>query len=174
VDLNSPDDEERFLAEKPSWLRKYLEGHGNRLTLVEWSDMRRCKWWELRQAELAYLKVLKKYPEKLKAYRKRVARDAAKDRLSMLPSVPPGAPRGMRKETQSVAQRLIALMKEFENKNGTRSGAWDYATKKVYGSQDKHARIQRGQQAVRRYKKTLQKLQKLQKPPRPPLQKPPK
>ena len=156
MDLN-PDDEQRFLAEKPSWLRKLLQADWSSITRDDQAEMLRCNWIELwDKTEAEYLEVLKRFPDKLRAHRRRVARLAAKNSLSTLPSPSPGAPRGMRKETRDVAQRLIELMKEFENKNGTRRGALDYATKKVYVGQDKHARIQRGQQAVRRYKKALQ------------------
>ena len=154
VDFNSPDDEQRFLAEKPSWLRKCLQGN-NTLTPEEKSEMGRCNWLEVSlQAEDEYLEVLKRYPEKLKAYREREAKSAAKTRLLTIPSVPAGAPRGMRKETRKDAHHLIQLIEEFEKKNGTRRGAWDYATKKVYGSEgNQHARIERGKKAVRRFNK---------------------
>jgi hypothetical protein len=105
-----------------------------------------------------YEELLKACPAKLREYRKREAKTAARNRLLNIPSVPAGAPRGMRPGTSNEAARLLKLIAEFETKNGTRRGAWDYATKKVYGSEsNQRARIGRGQKAVRRYLKMVQK-----------------
>lgn len=163
VGFKSPEDQlEEFLARQLPWVREILQEHPPSNEAI--SALQRPGGFEiLGQAQDEYLEVLKRCPAKLREYRKRQAKIAAKAALSRLPSMPPGAPRGMRPGTHVEAERLLRLIAEFEGKNGTRRGAWDYATKKVYGSEDnQRARIERGRQTLRRYKALRAKM--VQKP----------
>jgi hypothetical protein len=147
---------EEFLAKQPAWVRDYLLGRPTLETLTrvvedpDGSDV-------LHGAKTEYEKLLLGNPEKLREYRKRLAKEGAKSALYGVPSAPVGAPRGIRRGTLVEAEQLLKLIDEFRKKHGTNRGAMDYATKKVYGSEgSQHSRIERGFKAVRRYKKHLE------------------
>ena len=163
---NRPQEKEidDFLAAQSSWIRKVLQGD-YALTHEEQTQMTLDNFPGIfNEAEEQYLELLKRHPAKLKEYREREAARAAQDVLRSLPQLPVGAPRGMRPVTVNETQQLLALIAEYEKEHGTKRGAMDYATKKVYGSVvSQHKRMERGNKALRRYKKHLEKT--VQKPP---------
>jgi hypothetical protein len=93
LDCRRPKEEEEFLAQHPSWLRKLLEGDFA-LTPDEQADMTRSNFPEIfGQAEDAYFQLLRRYPERLREYRNLRKKLAVRSELSRLPSVTPGRPR---------------------------------------------------------------------------------
>jgi hypothetical protein len=110
--LKGPEDElEDFLTRQPSWVREILRG--------EYSSQATSAWLQpggfelLGKAEDEYVELLKRYPAKLREYRKRMATIAKEGALSRLPSVPPGRPREKRlaREAEELAHTGLSQTK---------------------------------------------------------------
>ena len=92
--FNKPEQElEEYLARQSTWVRKFLQGDFA-LTRSERADMLQSNWPEVYgKAQDEYLELLKKFPEKLREYRKLQKRLGTESALWGVPSLPPGAPR---------------------------------------------------------------------------------
>jgi hypothetical protein len=96
-------EEVEFLARQPDWLRKILlgvtlsEGEQKEMLQSDWPDT-------FGNAQDEYERLLSRYPDRLREYRKRKKKEAAKLAGLSLPSVPPGAPR-----KDELAQEALAL-----------------------------------------------------------------
>jgi hypothetical protein len=159
--VKSADDElERFLGQQPQWLQEYLRD-GTLPEELGWALSKPGGADLICNAEDRYVQILRKYPAKLRAYRKRSSGDAKRRFLSMIPTAKSGAPRGMRADTLRDALELEKRIAEYIAKNGTKRGALDFAAKKVYGTgSDSRRRIELARQTLRRFKaqnKTVQK-----------------
>ena len=92
MDSRKPKEEEEFLAQCPSWLRKALEGDFN-FTPAERADFARSNLFVIYgDARDAYLEILKKYPYRLREYRKLQRKLGAESAVWLLPSPKPGRP----------------------------------------------------------------------------------
>ena len=88
-----PKEEEDFLARHPSWLRKVIQGDFD-LTRDEQADMTQCNFPVVfGEANDAYIELLKRYPGRLREYRKLQKKLAIESVLAQLPSVTAGRPR---------------------------------------------------------------------------------
>jgi hypothetical protein len=120
VDSKRPESElDEFFRTLEPWVAQYLrKGSFSEEGCVE--VLRPDGFEVLLGAEDRYRELLKKFPDKLRQYREWQAAEAARSRLSTIPCLPVGAPRGMRFATRKEAEELQRLIDEFEQKKGTR------------------------------------------------------
>jgi hypothetical protein len=96
-------EEEEFLVRQPDSVRKRLLGVG--LSEGERREMLQSDWPDIfGNARDEYLQLLVRFPARLREYRKRQQKEAAKIAVLSLPSVPSGAPR-----KDSLAQEALTL-----------------------------------------------------------------
>jgi hypothetical protein len=99
-----PKEEEEFLALKPSWVRKVLQGDFA-LTQDEQAEMAQANFPEvIGKAQDAYIELLEKYPKRFREYRKLQKKLGGESALYPLPKLRPGRPR-----QDSLAQEAAAL-----------------------------------------------------------------